>query len=92
MGNSQSASARIELKMSARIRILAALLAASCAVFGQSDMEKQAAAFLKDFDTNATERIYKYSLASWAYNTNITKENSQKLVSLPSPVTSESSF
>lgn len=91
MGNSQSASAQIELRMSARIRILLALLAVSCAVFGQSDMEKQAAKFLKDFDINATERIYKYSLASWAYNTNITKENSQKLVSFPSPVTSESS-
>ncbi|XP_029702274.1 angiotensin-converting enzyme 2 [Takifugu rubripes] len=65
--------------MSARIRILVALLAMSCAVFGQSDMENQTAQFLKEFDEKATERMYNYSLASWAYNTNITKENSRKL-------------
>lgn len=72
----------MELKMSARARILL-LLAVSCTVSGQSEEESRAAEFLKRFDIEATAAIYKYSLASWAYNTNITKENSQKLVSLP---------
>lgn len=61
-------------------RILVALLAVSCVVSAQSDVEKDAKAFLQKFDEEATSRIYKYSLASWAYNTNITKENSEKLV------------
>lgn len=73
----------MELKMSPRIRILISLLAVSCAVSGQSEEESRAAEFLKRFDIEATAAIYSYSLASWAYNTNITKENSQKLVSLP---------
>ncbi|XP_051797280.1 angiotensin-converting enzyme 2 isoform X1 [Acanthochromis polyacanthus] len=60
-------------------KILVALLAVSCAVSAQTDMENRAREFLKDFDTNATERIYQRSLASWAYNTNITKENSDKM-------------
>lgn len=77
--------------MSATIRILVALLVASSAASAQSDVETQAADFLKRFDEEATGRIYNYSLASWAYNTNITKENSQKLVSLVSKVTSGSS-
>lgn len=77
--------------MSAMVRILVTLLVVSSAVSAQSDVETQAAEFLERFDKEATERIYKYSLASWAYNTNITKETSQKLVSLPSNVTSGSS-
>lgn len=76
-----------ELKMSAMIRILVTLLVVCSAVSVQSDVETQAAEFLERFDKEATERIYNYSLASWAYNTNITKENSQNLVSLPSNVT-----
>ncbi|XP_071345502.1 angiotensin-converting enzyme 2 [Trachinotus anak] len=60
-------------------RILLTLLALSCAVSAQSDVESQAREFLQRFDKEATERMYQYSLASWAYNTNITKENSDKL-------------
>ncbi|XP_008290762.1 angiotensin-converting enzyme 2 [Stegastes partitus] len=60
-------------------RILVTLLAVSCAVTAQSDMESQAREFLQKFDIDATARMYQYSLASWAYNTNITKENSDKL-------------
>lgn len=67
-------------KMSARI--LVALLAVSCAVSAQSDVENKAKEFLQRFDEEATRRMYQYSLASWAYNTNITKENSEKLVSI----------
>lgn len=72
-------------KMSAKV--LVALLAVSCAVSAQSDLEKNATEFLKRFDEEATPRMYQYSLASWAYNTNITKENSDKLVSIQTPST-----
>ncbi|XP_023257445.1 angiotensin-converting enzyme 2 [Seriola lalandi dorsalis] len=60
-------------------RILVTLLAVSCAVSAQSDLELKAKEFLQRFDEEATARMYQYSLASWAYNTNITKENSDKL-------------
>ncbi|XP_033492522.1 angiotensin-converting enzyme 2 [Epinephelus lanceolatus] len=60
-------------------RVLVTLLAVSCAVSAQSDVENRAREFLKRFDEEATPRMYQYSLASWAYNTNITKENSDKL-------------
>ncbi|XP_045888831.1 angiotensin-converting enzyme 2 [Micropterus dolomieu] len=60
-------------------RILVALLSLSCVVSAQSDVETRARVFLQRFDEEATERMYNYSLASWAYNTNITKENSDKL-------------
>lgn len=66
-------------RMSARF--LVALLAVSCAVPAQSSVESDAMEFLQRFDANATELMYKYSLASWAYNTNITNENSDKVVS-----------
>uniref|UniRef100_A0A3Q3XKX3 Angiotensin-converting enzyme n=1 Tax=Mola mola TaxID=94237 RepID=A0A3Q3XKX3_MOLML len=59
--------------------ILVALLAVSCAVSAQSDVESKARDFLQKFDEEATQHIYNYSLASWAYNTNITKETSDKL-------------
>lgn len=63
-------------------RILVVLLSLSCSVSAQSDVENQAREFLQRFDVEATDRIYQYSLASWAYNTNITRENSDKLVSM----------
>ncbi|XP_034732342.1 angiotensin-converting enzyme 2 [Etheostoma cragini] len=60
-------------------RVLVVLLAVSCTVSAQSDVENKAKEFLQMFDEEATQRMYQYSLASWAYNTNITKENSDKL-------------
>lgn len=63
-------------------RVLVALLAASCAVYAQTEVENNAREFLERFDEAATQKMYQYSLASWAYNTNITKENSDKLVSI----------
>ncbi|XP_029354067.1 angiotensin-converting enzyme 2 isoform X2 [Echeneis naucrates] len=60
-------------------RIFFTLLAVSFTVSAQSDLETKAKEFLKRFDEEATKRMYNYSLASWAYNTNITKENSEKL-------------
>lgn len=86
-----SVCVQTEPKMSATIGSLVALLVVSSAVSAQSDVETQAAKFLERFDKEATERIYKYSLSSWAYNTNITKENSQNLVSLLSNGASGSS-
>uniref|UniRef100_A0A3Q0R8E8 Angiotensin-converting enzyme n=1 Tax=Amphilophus citrinellus TaxID=61819 RepID=A0A3Q0R8E8_AMPCI len=59
--------------------ILVTLLAVSCAVSAQSDVETQARQFLERFDKEASELMYQNSLASWAYNTNITQENSDKL-------------
>ncbi|KAK2853827.1 hypothetical protein Q5P01_006488 [Channa striata] len=61
------------------VRVLVVLLALSCAVSAQSDVESKAREFLQMFDKEATEGMYQYSLASWAYNTNITKENSDRL-------------
>ncbi|KAM7405919.1 hypothetical protein PAMP_000332 [Pampus punctatissimus] len=43
------------------------------------DVETQAREFLQRFDEEATRLVYLSSLASWAYNTNITKENSDKM-------------
>uniref|UniRef100_A0A8C5DBA4 Angiotensin-converting enzyme n=1 Tax=Gouania willdenowi TaxID=441366 RepID=A0A8C5DBA4_GOUWI len=42
-------------------------------------VENRAREFLQRFDINASALMYQYSLASWAYNTNITKENSDKV-------------
>uniref|UniRef100_A0A673AP47 Angiotensin-converting enzyme n=1 Tax=Sphaeramia orbicularis TaxID=375764 RepID=A0A673AP47_9TELE len=58
------------------------LLALSAAVCVQSDEETRAKEFLAAFDERASDLMYQYSLASWAYNTNITKENSDKVVRL----------
>uniref|UniRef100_A0A8C5DD81 Angiotensin-converting enzyme n=1 Tax=Gouania willdenowi TaxID=441366 RepID=A0A8C5DD81_GOUWI len=60
-------------------RFLVTLLVASCSVSAQSDVENRAREFLQRFDINASALMYQYSLASWAYNTNITKENSDKV-------------
>lgn len=63
-------------------RVFVALLAVSCVVSAQSELENNAREFLQRFDEEATKLMYQYSLASWAYNTNITQENSDKLVSI----------
>ncbi|XP_060924594.1 angiotensin-converting enzyme 2 [Limanda limanda] len=64
--------------MAVSARILVTLLALSCVVSAQ-DLEKNVTEFLKRFDEEATQRMYSYSLASWAYNTDISQENSDKL-------------
>ena len=60
---------------------LVLVLSGSRGVEGQSAVETEAKEFLKGFDENATRLMYQYSLASWEYNTNITQENSDELVS-----------
>ncbi|KAM6977897.1 angiotensin-converting enzyme 2 [Aplochiton taeniatus] len=59
---------------------LALAVAVASGVAAQADLEEQARAFLQRFDEGATDLMYQYSLASWAYNTNISAENSDKLV------------
>lgn len=44
--------------------------------------EDNARQFLKWVDDNATVLVYDYTRASWNYNTNITAENADKVVSL----------
>eukprot|EP00064_Thunnus_orientalis_P002998 superscaffoldBa00000235_g3006 len=58
---------------------LVVLLALACAVSAQSAVETEARKFLQKFDEDATRLVYQSSLATWAYNTNITKENSDKM-------------
>uniref|UniRef100_A0A674BAG0 Angiotensin-converting enzyme n=1 Tax=Salmo trutta TaxID=8032 RepID=A0A674BAG0_SALTR len=66
--------------MSMTRRLLVGLIAVAC-VAAQSDLERRAQEFLDTFDGNATHLMYQYSLASWAYNTDISQENLDKLVS-----------
>uniref|UniRef100_A0A8K9X162 Angiotensin-converting enzyme n=1 Tax=Oncorhynchus mykiss TaxID=8022 RepID=A0A8K9X162_ONCMY len=58
--------------------LLVGLIAVAC-VAAQSDLERRAQEFLDQFDGNATHLMYQYSLASWAYNTDISQENLDKL-------------
>ncbi|CAB1327497.1 unnamed protein product [Coregonus sp. 'balchen'] len=58
--------------------LLVGLIAVTC-VATQSDLERRAQEFLDRFDGNATHLMYQYSLASWAYNTDISQENLDKL-------------
>ncbi|KAG9339507.1 hypothetical protein JZ751_023649, partial [Albula glossodonta] len=61
--------------MDARLILVLAAVCVSC----HANIEQQAKDFLQNFDEQATELMYQYSLASWDYNTNITSENSDKL-------------
>lgn len=63
-------------------RMLLTLFAVSSSV-SAADLEAEARVFLEKFDRDATAKMYQYSLASWAYNTDITEENSDKLVGSP---------
>lgn len=47
----------------------------------QSPNEEKATAFLEDFNSQAEDLSSKSALAAWDYNTNITNENAQKMVS-----------
>ncbi|XP_069061119.1 angiotensin-converting enzyme 2 [Pleurodeles waltl] len=58
--------------MSLYLWLCYALLAVASA---QNDITSQAQAFLDRFNPGAEDLSYKNSLASWAYNTNITEEN-----------------
>uniref|UniRef100_A0A8B9H8F6 Angiotensin-converting enzyme n=1 Tax=Astyanax mexicanus TaxID=7994 RepID=A0A8B9H8F6_ASTMX len=63
--------------MSVRFLLVLALASGAWA----QTLEDRAKDFLLKFDEDASRLMYQYSLASWAYNINITTENSNKLVS-----------
>ncbi len=56
------------------------LLLAMASVACSQTVEENAREFLKKFDEEATNLMYQYSLASWAYNTDISQENADKEV------------
>lgn len=66
--------------------ILLMLLALSSTVSAQLTLEDRAKEFLRTFDEQASNLMYSYSLASWAYNTNITQANSDNLVRAETPL------
>ena len=57
------------------------LLLSLAVTAAQSTTEEQAKTFLEKFNHEAEDLSYQSSLASWNYNTNITDENVQKMVS-----------
>lgn len=64
--------------MSGSSWLLLSLVAVTAA---QSTTEDLAKTFLEKFNSEAEELSHQSSLASWSYNTNITDENVQKMVS-----------
>ncbi|TRY62286.1 hypothetical protein DNTS_025838 [Danionella cerebrum] len=54
------------------------LILALASMVGSQTVEERARAFLQKFDENASSLVYQYSLASWAYNTDISQENADK--------------
>lgn len=65
-------------KMSGSSWLLLSLVAVTAA---QSTTEDKAKKFLDEFNSEAEYLSYQSSLASWDYNTNISDENVQKMVS-----------
>ncbi|KAJ0056552.1 hypothetical protein NL108_010381, partial [Boleophthalmus pectinirostris] len=57
---------------------LTLLLGLCCSAWAQTELETRAREFLKKFDEQASALMYNYSLASWAYNTDISQENANK--------------
>lgn len=66
--------------MSGSCWLLLSLVAVAAA---QSTVEELATTFLDKFNQEAEDLSYQSALASWDYNTNITEENAQKMVSFP---------
>ncbi|XP_051528777.1 angiotensin-converting enzyme 2-like isoform X2 [Myxocyprinus asiaticus] len=60
--------------MYARWFLLLAMASMACA----QTVEERAREFLQKFDEDASHLVYQYSLASWAYNTDISQENADK--------------
>lgn len=67
--------------MSAHITVALLLLACVSAV--RTNVDEEAKLFLDEFDVEAIPIVYKSSLASWAYNTNITSTNQDNMVRSP---------
>uniref|UniRef100_A0A8C1B627 Angiotensin-converting enzyme n=1 Tax=Cyprinus carpio carpio TaxID=630221 RepID=A0A8C1B627_CYPCA len=62
--------------MFARWLLLLAMASVACS----QTVEESAREFLQRFDEEASNLVYQYSLASWAYNTDISQENADKEV------------
>lgn len=58
------------------------LLLAMASLASTQTVEENAREFLRKFDEDASRLVYQYSLASWAYNTDISQENADKEVSM----------
>lgn len=56
------------------------LVLAVASLASTQTVEEQAREFLQKFDEDASRLSYQYSLASWAYNTDISQENADKEV------------
>ncbi|KAI7795118.1 angiotensin-converting enzyme 2 [Triplophysa rosa] len=54
------------------------LLLAMASLASTQTVEENAGEFLRKFDEDASRLVYQYSLASWAYNTDISQENADK--------------
>lgn len=72
--------------------VLCVLVLVTASAAWAQTVEERAKEFLQKFDEDASRLMYQYSLASWAYNTDITAENSDKLVSAVGPLFSSRSF
>lgn len=64
--------------MCARWLLLLAMASMACS----QTVEERAREFLNQFDEDASNLVYQYSLSSWAYNTDISQENADKEVSV----------
>lgn len=72
--------------------VLCVLVLLTASAAWAQTVEERAKEFLQKFDEDASRLMYQYSLTSWAYNTDITAENSDKLVSAVGPLFSSRSF
>lgn len=72
-----SAGRASAVEMSARWLLLLAM----ATLASTQTVEENAREFLRKFDEDASRLVYQYSLASWAYNTDISQENADKEVS-----------
>lgn len=74
--NSVSVGGTRAVAMFARWLLLLAVASVACS----QTVEDSAREFLQKFDEEASNLMYQYSLASWAYNTDISQENADKEV------------
>ncbi|RXN26547.1 angiotensin-converting enzyme 2 [Labeo rohita] len=72
--NSVSVGGTRAVAMFARWLLLLAVASVACS----QTVEDSAREFLQKFDEEASNLMYQYSLASWAYNTDISQENADK--------------
>lgn len=69
--------------------IVSALLLLCCIAPVWTSVEEDAKIFLDQFNTEAVPILYASTLASWAYNTNITDENADKMVRIQTAISNQ---